>query len=83
MRAMGAPRPSFSEVMAHECGHTAQALRLGAFYLPLVGAVTLAREGNHWWNYWENDASAQGQMGGIAQVVLPIDQWPTDAAKPG
>src|SRR5947208_1302941 len=29
-----------SEVMAHECGHTAQAIRLGAGYLPLVGAVT-------------------------------------------
>ena len=31
--------PSVSEVLAHECGHTWQALRLGPVYLPLVGSV--------------------------------------------
>lgn len=66
---------SYSEVMAHECGHTAQAIRLDAGYLPLVGALTLFREGERWWNYWENDASAQGMMGGIVEIVTPIEQW--------
>ena len=68
-------RCSYSEVMAHECGHTAQAIHLGAAYLPLVGAVTLFREGNHFWNHWENDARAQGLMGGIAEVRIPVEQW--------
>ncbi|OAI46126.1 hypothetical protein AYO44_11845 [Planctomycetaceae bacterium SCGC AG-212-F19] len=56
---------SASEVIAHEIGHTAQCLRLSVFYLPIVGSVTLFREGPHWWNHFENDASAQGQFGGI------------------
>jgi len=56
---------SASEVLAHECGHTGQPARLGDFYLPVVGAVTLFREGTHWWNHFENDASEQGQFGGI------------------
>jgi hypothetical protein len=64
--AAGGPSyPWASEVLAHECGHTAQALRLGAAYLPVVGALTLFREGPHWWNHFENDASAQGQFGGL------------------
>jgi hypothetical protein len=54
-----------SEVLAHECGHTYQPARLGDLYLPVVGAVTLFREGIHWWNHFENDASEQGQFGGI------------------
>jgi hypothetical protein len=33
--------------------------------LPLVGAVTLFREGPHLWNYFENQASEQGQFGGL------------------
>jgi hypothetical protein len=74
--SQAAPFPTFSEVMAHECGHTAQALRLGVSYLPLVGSVTRFREGNHWWNHWENDASVQGLMGGIAEIVIPREQWP-------
>jgi hypothetical protein len=73
--AGASPLCSYSEVMAHECGHTAQAIRLGAAYLPLVGAVTLFREGNHFWNHWENDASAQGLMGGISEVTIPVEQW--------
>jgi hypothetical protein len=63
-------------VMAHECGHTAQARRLGMTYLPLVGPVTLCREGNRWWNHWENNASEQGLMGGIAEIVRPVEEWP-------
>lgn len=54
-----------SEILAHECGHTFQALRLGFAYLPLVGSVTLFREGPHWWNRFENEASEFGQFGGI------------------
>jgi len=58
-------RASASEVLAHECGHTWQALRLGAAYLPLVGALTLFREGSQLWNHFENQASEQGQFGGL------------------
>jgi hypothetical protein len=54
-----------SEVLAHEIGHTGQALRLRAAYLPVVGALTLFREGPHWWNHFENQASADGQFGGL------------------
>jgi hypothetical protein len=64
--AAGAPLyPSASEILAHECGHTIQAIRLGFAYLPVVGSVTLFREGRHWWNYFENRASEEGQFGGI------------------
>jgi hypothetical protein len=56
---------SASEVLAHEIGHTFQTLWLGDVYLPVVGAVTLFREGAHWWNYFENNASETGQFGGI------------------
>jgi hypothetical protein len=56
---------SAGEILAHEIGHTWQALRLGPFYLPLVGAVTLFREGPHPWNRFENEASALGQYGGL------------------
>lgn len=54
-----------SEVLAHECGHTWQAMRMGAAYLPAVGAVTLFREGPHFWNHFENQASELGQFGGL------------------
>ena len=57
--------PTASEVLAHECGHTGQALRLGMLYWPVGAAVTLFREGPHWWNHFENQASEQGQFGGI------------------
>ncbi|GIW82812.1 MAG: hypothetical protein KatS3mg105_4619 [Gemmatales bacterium] len=56
---------SASEILAHEIGHTGQARRLGVAYLPLVGSVTLFREGPNWWNHFENDASESGQFGGI------------------
>jgi hypothetical protein len=53
------------EIMAHECGHTAQARRLGALYWPIGGALTAFREGPHWWNRFENQASETGQFGGL------------------
>lgn len=57
--------PSASEVLAHECGHTAQVRRMGPLYWPVGGAVTLFREGPHFWNRFENQASAEGLFGGI------------------
>jgi len=63
--AGASPFVSASEVLAHECGHTRQILRMGLLYWPVVGAVTLFREGPHWWNHFENQASEQGQFGGI------------------
>ena len=59
------PWASASEVLAHECGHTWQALRLGLAYWPLGAAFTAWREGAHWWNWFENQASSQGLFGGI------------------
>jgi hypothetical protein len=63
--AGAAPWGSASEVLAHECGHTAQARRWGVFYWPVGGALTLFREGPHWYNRFENQASAEGMFGGI------------------
>jgi hypothetical protein len=63
--AGAAPFASASEVLAHECGHTWQMLRLGLLYWPIGGAFTLFREGPHWWNRFENQASEVGQFGGI------------------
>jgi hypothetical protein len=67
-RRLGAgaePWASASEVLAHECGHTAQALRLGWLYLPAGAAFTLFREGPHWYNHFENQASERGLFGGV------------------
>jgi hypothetical protein len=58
-------RPQSSEVLAHEVGHTAQVRRLGWLYWPVGGLLTLFREGPHFWNHFENDASEQGQFGGL------------------
>jgi hypothetical protein len=75
--AAGAPSlPSACEVLAHEIGHTAQALRLGAVYLPVVGALTLFREGSHWWNHFENDASERGLFGGLVNGSVHPDLIP-------
>jgi len=63
--AGASPFASASEVLAHECGHTWQMLRLGVLYWPIGGAFTLFREGPHWWNRFENQASEIGQFGGI------------------
>jgi hypothetical protein len=65
LAAGGISFPGASEVLAHECGHTRQARRLGLANWPVVGAVTLFREGPHWWNHFENQASEQGLFGGI------------------
>ena len=51
----GASYPNSSEILAHECGHTWQASRLGAIYLPVVGATTLFLEGPNPWNHFENE----------------------------
>jgi hypothetical protein len=66
------PWPSASEILAHECGHTAQAVRLYFLYWPIGASFTLFREGPHWYNHFENQASEQGQFGGILTgSVLP------------
>jgi hypothetical protein len=67
MAAGATPYPSASELLAHELGHTWQAIRLGWGYLPLVGSLTLFREGPHFWNHFENQASEQGLFGGIVE----------------
>jgi hypothetical protein len=69
--------PFASEVLAHEVGHTAQAIRLGPVYLPVVGSVTRHGEGPHWWNHFENQASEQGQFGGIlsGSVCQELVRW--------
>jgi hypothetical protein len=54
-----------SEILAHECGHTRQALVLGGAFLIVGGTFTLFREGNRWFNHFENQASEHGQFGGI------------------
>jgi hypothetical protein len=64
-RAGAASFPSASEVLAHECGHTGQAIRLDIAYLPTGALFTLFREGPRWVNWFENAASEQGQFGGI------------------
>jgi hypothetical protein len=66
-RAGATEFPSAGEILAHECGHTWQAWQLGPSYLPLVGSLTLFREGPHLWNYFENQASEQGQFGGLVR----------------
>jgi hypothetical protein len=67
LRPPGVSRRSatLSEILAHECGHTWQALRLGWLYWPVGVMFTLFREGRHWWNHFENQASAAGQFGGL------------------
>ena len=73
-RAAGAdPWPSASEVLAHECGHTWQARRLGFLYLPCGALFTLYREGPHRRNWFENQASEFGQFGGIVNDSVDPD----------
>jgi hypothetical protein len=67
--------PSYSEVMAHECGHTAQARRMGGLYWLIGGALTLCREGPHWWNEFENQASEGGIFGGIVPGSVDYGLW--------
>jgi hypothetical protein len=63
--AGASPFAGASEVLAHECGHTWQALGMGWAYYPIGGAVTLFGEGPHFWNRFENQASEEGQFGGL------------------
>jgi hypothetical protein len=70
LRAGATSFPSAGEVLAHECGHTAQAVRMGIAYLPTGAVFTLFREGPRLWNWFENAASEQGQFGGIVPGSL-------------
>jgi hypothetical protein len=63
--AAGEAFASASEILAHECGHTWQAGRLGWLYWPVGAAFTLCREGPRWYNAFENRASEEGLFGGI------------------
>ncbi len=63
--AGGQNYPSASEILAHEIGHTWQARRLSLLYWPIGAAFTLCREGDHWYNWFENQASEEGLFGGI------------------
>ena len=54
-----------SVILAHECGHTAQARRMGLWYWPAGAMFTRFCEGPRWWNHFENEASAIGQFGGL------------------
>jgi hypothetical protein len=64
-----------SEILAHECGHTAQARRFGPIYLTIGAIFTWWREGMHWWNWFENQASATGQFGGIVSDSVHPTLW--------
>lgn len=65
--------PTVCEVLAHECGHTWQALRLGIAYWPAGALLTLFREGHGWWHHFENEASEQGLFGGIVNGSVAPD----------
>jgi hypothetical protein len=67
--------PTASEILAHEIGHTWQARRLGPLYLLAGACFTLFREGPHWYNYFENQASAVGQFGGIVTGSVVPALW--------
>src|SRR5262245_20999263 len=67
LRVSSKSAPLASAILAHECGHTWQARRLSWLYLPTGALFTLFREGPNWWNGFENQASAEGQFGGIIQ----------------
>ena len=62
--------PSASEIMAHECGHTGQGRKMGFLYWPIGALVTLFREGDHFWNHFENQASETGLFGGIVKGTV-------------
>ena len=63
--AGGEAWPSCSEILAHEIGHSSQARRLSWLYLPKGAVFTLWREGDGWWHAFENEASEEGQFGGL------------------
>jgi hypothetical protein len=65
--------PTASEVLAHECGHTGQARRMGLLYWPIGAAFTLFREGDGWVHWFENEATTRGQFGGV--VPGSVHDW--------
>jgi hypothetical protein len=65
--------PGACEVLAHECGHTWQALRMGLHYWPIGATFTLFREGPHFWNRFENEASEQGMFGGFVRGSISAE----------
>ena len=67
--------PLASEVLAHECGHTCQAIRFWPLYLLLGALFTWWREGKYWWNWFENQASELGQFGGIVTGTVHPKLW--------
>jgi hypothetical protein len=69
------PVPTASEILAHEIGHTWQATRLGPLYLLAGACFTLFREGPHWYNGFENQASAEGLFGGIVSGSVLPELW--------
>jgi hypothetical protein len=73
LAAGASPFASASEVLAHECGHTRQARLLGWAYLPTGALFTLFREGPHWYNHFENQASEEGLFGGIIKGTVHPD----------
>ena len=68
--ACALPWASASEIMAHECGHTGQGRRMGFLYWPIGALVTQCREGKHFWNHFENQASETGLFGGIVEGTI-------------
>jgi hypothetical protein len=80
IRRRDAQAPSYplaSEILAHECGHTRQACRFGLLYLPIGALFTWWREGRHWWNWFENQASEIGLFGGIISGSVHPALWAT------
>lgn len=71
--AEGSAVPSWSEVLAHECGHTWQARRYSWLYLPIGAIFTLFREGQGWTHWFENQASELGLFGGIVNGSVRPD----------
>jgi hypothetical protein len=77
------PPLSNSEILAHECGHTYQALRLGPSYWLMGALFTWWGEGPNWWNDFENQASELGQFGGIIQNSIHPALWTSDRTVAG
>jgi hypothetical protein len=74
LRGLGRRGPLHAcEVLAHECGHTWQATRIGVYYWPVGATFTLFREGPHFWNRFENEASEQGMFGGLVSGSVSVE----------
>jgi len=73
--------PTATEILAHEIGHTWQATWLGPAYLWVGACFTLFREGPHWYNGFENQASAEGLFGGVVTGSVRPGLWERVAAR--